>query len=531
MPTAYSYVRFSTRAQADGDSLRRQTEKARTYARKHNLTLDDRLTFQDLGVSGYDRSNVTTGQLGAFMEAVEAGKVERGSFLLVEQFDRLSRAKPIVAFRQLEGLISAGIQVVTLDDEKVYNNDSVDDISMLFLSMATMFRAHNESLSKSKRIGEAWKAKVARRESVLTRECPRWLIARADRSGFDIIEDRAESVRRVFELTLKGYGNVAIARRANAENWPHPGKAVSWSQSLITKIVRNRAVIGEHHPHQKKDGKRVPIDEPWPNYYPRVISDEDFALANAIKSQREKVPARRDKHYKNLFQGILTCGACGASMVRKNKASTKQQGYFIYMCAQRVSGATKCTSVAGPLLEKALLTNIYVEAYPQIRTDEEAQRLKGRQAVLTLDLSTKKAEAERLVNAIATTDSPLLIERLTGTEKALNQLSMELQQVQRKIGQLQLTNQTIGSMMTSVFLDDYLRVQDENEIEFRAELREKILSVVRRIVVYPEKQTAIFFYKHVAEPNSQPLDWEEYINFDELPELMSHAARFLKETD
>jgi DNA invertase Pin-like site-specific DNA recombinase len=207
VPIAYSYIRFSTRAQADCDSLRRQTEKARAYARKHSLPLDDQLTFQDLGVSAYDRSNATSGQLGAFMEALETGKVARGSFLLVEQFDRLSRAKPILAFRQLEQLISAGIQVVTLDDEKVYNNDSAD-ISMLFLSMATMFRAHNESVSKSKRIGDAWKAKVTRREPVLTRECPWWLTARADRSGFDVIEQRAKSVRRVFDLTIKGYGNV-----------------------------------------------------------------------------------------------------------------------------------------------------------------------------------------------------------------------------------------------------------------------------------------------------------------------------------
>jgi DNA invertase Pin-like site-specific DNA recombinase len=47
------------------------------------------------------------------MQAVEAGTVKGGSYLLVEQFDRLSRAKPILAFRKLEQLISSGTQVVT----------------------------------------------------------------------------------------------------------------------------------------------------------------------------------------------------------------------------------------------------------------------------------------------------------------------------------------------------------------------------------------------------------------------------------
>jgi DNA invertase Pin-like site-specific DNA recombinase len=34
-PKAYSYIRFSTPEQAAGDSLRRQTAKAREYAARH----------------------------------------------------------------------------------------------------------------------------------------------------------------------------------------------------------------------------------------------------------------------------------------------------------------------------------------------------------------------------------------------------------------------------------------------------------------------------------------------------------------
>jgi DNA invertase Pin-like site-specific DNA recombinase len=48
---AYSYVRFSSPAQALGDSLRRQVEKGRAYCAKHGLTLDESL--RDEGLSGY----------------------------------------------------------------------------------------------------------------------------------------------------------------------------------------------------------------------------------------------------------------------------------------------------------------------------------------------------------------------------------------------------------------------------------------------------------------------------------------------
>ena len=50
---AYSYLRFSTPEQLKGDSQRRQLEAARAYALEQGLELDESLTFQDLGVSGF----------------------------------------------------------------------------------------------------------------------------------------------------------------------------------------------------------------------------------------------------------------------------------------------------------------------------------------------------------------------------------------------------------------------------------------------------------------------------------------------
>ena len=49
-PKAYSYLRFSTPGQLEGDSLRRQTEAARAYAERHGLELSD-LSYRDLGKS------------------------------------------------------------------------------------------------------------------------------------------------------------------------------------------------------------------------------------------------------------------------------------------------------------------------------------------------------------------------------------------------------------------------------------------------------------------------------------------------
>lgn len=96
---AYSYVRFSTPQQLKGDSLRRQLEASERYVTENGLVLDETLNLRDLGISAFRGKNVERGALGAFIKAIETGKVKEGSYLIVESLDRLSREKEVVAER------------------------------------------------------------------------------------------------------------------------------------------------------------------------------------------------------------------------------------------------------------------------------------------------------------------------------------------------------------------------------------------------------------------------------------------------
>ena len=143
-PKAYSYLRFSTPSQLEGDSLRRQTEAARDYAEHHGLELAD-LTFRDLGVSAFRGTNATEGALGAFIGAVDSGKVKEGSYLLVESLDRLSRNKIMAALNQFSDLLAKGIKIVTLSDGQRYTSESLDNLTGLMVPLVTMARANDES--------------------------------------------------------------------------------------------------------------------------------------------------------------------------------------------------------------------------------------------------------------------------------------------------------------------------------------------------------------------------------------------------
>src|SRR5829696_6027221 len=125
MTKAYSYLRFSTPEQMKGDSLRRQNELARTYASARGLQLDEELTFRDLGVSAFKGRNAEVGKLADFKEAIKEGFVPRGSYLLVESLDRISRQAARKALRVLEAIVDEDITVVTLADGREYHKEAL----------------------------------------------------------------------------------------------------------------------------------------------------------------------------------------------------------------------------------------------------------------------------------------------------------------------------------------------------------------------------------------------------------------------
>ena len=119
MPRCYSYIRFSTPEQLKGDSLARQLRMAEEYAKEKGLILDDALKLIDLGKSAYSGEHRKHGALGVFLKAVEEGRVPKGSVLLVESLDRLSRETVMAALTQFLSIIKSGIKIVTLADRRM----------------------------------------------------------------------------------------------------------------------------------------------------------------------------------------------------------------------------------------------------------------------------------------------------------------------------------------------------------------------------------------------------------------------------
>jgi len=316
----YSYTRFSSSAQAEGDSYRRQVERAKKFCDEHNLELNE-TRYEDLGVSGWTGENIEKGAMGDFIAAVEAGKIPKGSVLIVENWDRFSRLQPMEARTTLGKIIKAGVDVVTLEDGKFHTAENYNEFTNLITSLVQMQRAHDESTTKSKRIREAYaaKRKLAKEgKAILSGNRPPWLKVNADETGFEFRPERVAIVMRVIQLIKEGRGKREIARMLEAEKVPtwaadkdyskvrkerkRQDWGSRWRDNYLLELVKSRALVGELRTMQRHESGGEVIS----GYYPALI---DEATWQSIQPKKIKsFNAGRQSDAANLFTGMLYDG-------------------------------------------------------------------------------------------------------------------------------------------------------------------------------------------------------------------------------
>lgn len=528
---AYSYVRFSTVKQELGDSLRRQVEACETYCREHNLELHP-VSYRDLGVSAFKRKNLEKGALAAFIDAVKTGKVAKGSYLVIEQFDRMSRAQTSTALQLLLDLVKAGIKVVTLDDQKVWDSDSINDTGNLVLAIVYMSRANNESQAKADRLSSIWgkkkkEAALGTARRIVTSECPRWLAPNDDKTGFIVLEDRVESIKRVFDMRINGHGVTAIVSKANEEQWPCPGKPpvrksgesledynlrtrdgrVIWHTSNVGRILHNRALLGEYQPYindPEDDNKRIPSGDPIQGYYPAVLDEVTFLRAQAKANRDGRFPGRRDASLKNWLQGLLRC-TCGHSFVRKNKDSKAQPDYARYYCTARNNkvkraDGTLCPGANAKELETAVLTVVSTVAPAYFQGTARLEELKAKADVLEVDVSAARQTRDRFVEAIGATKTPVkaLVARLTEAEAECERLEKDLAAARAEIADL-------SGDFDDVFENILKQVRSIENLDARAKLREELSRVIEKVVVNQDEGFIEVHLRGGEAPVIQPL--------------------------
>lgn len=459
---AISYARFSSKGQAKGRSLKRQQEMAEEYAAKHGLVLDKSLSAQDLARSAYDKSNIVKGELGRLLAAIDDGKVPIGATLIVESFDRLSRATPLDALEVLTGIVNAGLNLVTLTDPPLEFSRSIleEQPMLLHVAILVMQRAHEESKRKSGRVKDAWaelRTAAAQYGSVMTLKTPLWVCvtgtaSKSSKRSFQLIPDRAAVVKQIVEEAIKGVGNSSLTRWLNAQKvgaWTEQG----WTHSVMQRMLSNHALYGAI----ELDGRLVE------DYYPAVIDKTTFLFLQERRSQRatKKSTNRGGQYVTNLFSGRLRCGYCGAGMGVCGSVKLKDTGQVrkYIACFGARKDRDRCSMVYWPLDEletKALIWMLnlnYQELFGNAKNDVVVEQKRLAELSGKLD-DIAKATNQLLKLYVASGDDPsdALVSLLASHQAEQRELTKQVDAQRAKVAAVQMQKDGSQGRMRGLLL-------------------------------------------------------------------------------
>lgn len=493
---AYSYVRMSTRKQLRGDSLRRQLERSKAFADEHSLLLDDSL--QDLGVSAWKGRNFKTGALGRFLSMVESGEVPKGSYLLIESLDRLSREAVPDALTLFMAIINAGIVIATLgEDRQIYSRDRLNgDWTKLIIGLAVMSRGHEESQTKSERISAVAKRKreqAREGKGHITSITPAWIDAkRIDANRYEFtLNHHAETVRAIYEMATRGLGATVIARKLNVDGVPAFKSKDGWYQSIIKALLSRQDVIGTFQPHRIVDGKRVPDGDPIAGYFPAAIDKDLFLRVRAMRSSPGK-PGRKGNAFANLFTGLCHCAHCGGTMTMKmSRVKGNENGRYL-VCANYVRGH-RCADGNRHFryepLEVAILDHVkeinLAETLQAERFDDVRRELDETIAGLTLELEELRRKEQRLAQSIEDEGKPLdaivALLRARQVERQLVEAELRHQQAERQRRTIRHEQPSETCDRIGKLRDAWERADDVTRYDLRSEAHAAIREIIAEV--------------------------------------------------
>lgn len=485
MALVYSYVRFSTKKQMDGDSLRRQVELGDEWIQRHNHT-PATLTLHDLGVSAFKGRNKHSGALHKFVDAIETGRVQPGSYLLVENLDRLSRQGIYEALALFNQILSSGVNIVCMrPNETVYTQKSLDDLVGMLIPLICFHLAHLESKNKSDRLSDLWRQrrKIADASGKpIDGLRPAWLDWDPESRTFTPNEGQ-HAVRYIFQRTADGIGQRNVVAELQKDFTPI-GRSGKWNGSYVQKVLSDRSVLGERQNHTfSESGERVATGSPIPGYYPAIIDESLWFRAQTAKAANRKHKGPSSE-FVNLFTGLLHNANDGAPMhiqtTRNPSGNYVQRRLVSYAYTSKMSGADP-VGVLYPMVEKAVLMvldelrpeDLDTTASVPLLREKEQERLGVAKRLTELQEAMSDPDAGASVKLLMTSVKTLEA-RLVGLDAEIARLHAEVHADRP----LEHSHTVIAALA---------EVDDEGRNALRMRLRSLISELVSSIYLKPEK--------------------------------------------
>ena len=302
-----------------------------------------------------------------------------------------------------------------------------------------------------------------------------------------INKTKAKVVQRIFEMAASGSGKRLIARRLNQEKVPTFGRAPTWGQSYVQRILFNRATLGEYQPHNSRSGRRQPEGDLRPTFYPAVITAELWDRAHKSIATRVIITARgkitgkfagRTGALHNLFTGLVWDANYGLPMHYDDKG--RRDRPRLRTNSKDVNASTP-NSVTYAKFEKAFLSWLDALDWSTVIDVADTESIKRSEediAELQLSIARSEAQIQILVDALLNLSSPAV---------ALNDRLLKLES-QVKTDEAQLANSkaqvTEAKNKNCEFTDQaivFAALSATKDLAIRARLRQEIRRKVAKI--------------------------------------------------
>ncbi|MGK0379025.1 MAG: hypothetical protein ACJA1Z_002848 [Patiriisocius sp.] len=455
MRKAYLYQRFSSEVQRGNSSEERQLDlqlqwleenKDRAIQAEGKIMLDD-------GFSAYKGEHLKYGDLGKFFIAIDNGLVERGSFLLVENFTRLTRFDITPSEDLVKKLWAADITIVTVSDGTEYipadSNDAVTRSRLLF-EFDRAFKEiewHKKKIAYSytKRFNDFMKDKT---KPAMRR--PFWLNKEGELNGMQ------DSVVRMFELCAEGYGQVRISRILK-EEFPNYEPIQNMNPTTIIRWITSDIVKGIW----KKE-----------KMFPSPVTETQ--LLNAIDAYTVRFNRHKSVNVRRNWplSGLFRCGHCISSKkTNEHSGMTIQQtqnSLPVLRCSFRQRKANNeaiCAEKGEPTTFPYILAHWFFINVVQQKALMKYSSLNS-DAELKVKLKENNIEVARLERAIDETKSSF--RKLANEGKSVSALAEMLSELESEFNlvtnrraellhQLANLNKYIISPEASELIDDVVK--------------------------------------------------------------------------
>ena len=368
--TAFLYERLSRDDNLEGESysIGNQKKLLAKVAKEKGYT--NLVHFLDDGISG-----VTMDRPG-FVEMICQLEQGKAAAVFVKDLSRLGRNYIEVGRLTEEFFPDHDIRLVAVSD----NIDTAEGENELAPIRNLFNEWYARDISKKRRISNKIKGNAGEPMG----QPPYGYIKDPNDSKHWIVDDEAaQVVRRVYSMTLEGFGTEQIAAQLEKDDvltprayWltkgiKRPGKGkqqppTKWNSSTITKILSLQEYCGDilnfkTYSKSYKNKKRIDNDrENWVVFQDVHEAIIERAMYEQVQQKRGKIRKRRTNNGEhNMFSGLLVCADCGSNLHFHFNQGNPEIKYF--NCSNYKGNRGTCTSthyVRVDFLEEVVLGEI-----------------------------------------------------------------------------------------------------------------------------------------------------------------------------